>query len=124
MYFENELALEEAKKSYDDHPLLMLAARDRRSFEFMLQHFEKPSVVLIPDMVNFLAGKLQETNATRSNILVCFRKDSENVIDLKLKRVIVEELRARYSNVVDRDTIIANKIMSEGERQSYLKEIF
>lgn len=63
MYFENELALEDAAKSYDSHPLLTLAARDRKSFEFMLQHFEKPSVVLIPDMVNFLAGKMPKKNA-------------------------------------------------------------
>lgn len=65
MYFENELALEDAAKSYDSHPLLTLAARDKKSFEFMLKHFEKPSVVLIPDMVNFLVGRVQRGNVTR-----------------------------------------------------------
>ena len=58
VYFENEHALEETTKAYNSHALLTLAARDKRSFEFMLQHFENPSVVLIPDMVNFLIGKI------------------------------------------------------------------
>lgn len=47
---------------------------------------------------------------------MCFRKDSENIIDLTLKRAIIEELKTRYHNVVERDTIVADQITSEQER--------
>ena len=44
---------------YNDHPELVLLAREPLSFKTMVEAFEDTSVELIPDIVFFLENKLQ-----------------------------------------------------------------
>ena len=44
---------------YNDHPELVLLAREQLSFKTMVEAFEDTRVELIPDIVFFLENKLQ-----------------------------------------------------------------
>ena len=75
-YGTKELA--EAQKIYSSHDKLWVCAREKRSYEKMKLIF--PKVLLIPDIVFYLYGKIPGTNDHRTGVGLCLRTDKESIL--------------------------------------------
>ena len=81
IFFSNDeeglRTLQESIKIYSNHQHLTICSREKYSYDFMKDNFNKVNIMLIPDMVLYL--KPQNLNSVRNDILFCLRKDKEKI---------------------------------------------
>ena len=69
------LLLKEAVALQNHCSKLVIATRERKSYDFIKSHFDKAVVLLLPDVVTFLNFSSREK--TRNGIVICSRNDKE-----------------------------------------------
>lgn len=74
---ENEF--KNSKKIYSLNHHLVIAHRDNKSYDFMLDHFPIIKILLAPDCVLTLKGPYKEAQS-RKEIMICIRNDKEKIV--------------------------------------------
>ena len=122
IFFSNDeeglRTLQESIKIYSNHQHLTICCREKYSYDFMKDNFNKVNIMLIPDMVLYL--KPQNLNSVRNDILFCLRKDKEK-INYHLDETI-NELKKDYSIFIT-DTVINKSIYSFNRNKILLKKL-
>ena len=98
------LELKESARIYGNHPNLTLFAREKKSYNFMKSNF-KNHVELVPDIVMYLADKLDNNNISRDKkISICFRNDSEKTMSENINKSFITLISNNYQNIEIIDT--------------------
>lgn len=101
-YTNDKYGRRELKKSadiYSKHKFLTVCARESKSYDIMKSIY--PNVLLVPDIVLYLYGKLEVEDISRSNTVgICLREDKESIISEQLREQIVNAARSRFDNIV------------------------
>jgi len=94
---EGRKELEISKQIYNNHPNLIIMAREEKSYNFMKEHFYNAKVYLTPDIVMSLyKGSKKE----RSGALLLFRTDKEKTLEdnnIETIKSVVEEKFGNYN---------------------------
>lgn len=110
IYFsENEEGEKELLKSisvYTKHKNLMLIAREKISYNIMLEKFKQNKIILTPDIVMYLQ-KQNEINERRG-ALFCCRNDLEGILSQESKDYLYDCLQNSFESVYVIDTIGRN----------------
>lgn len=115
MYFSNtekgKKELEKSRKIYEEHPKLLLIAREETSYQTMKSEFSKNKVIKTPDIVTYLnkTGKEEKRNGA----LLILRNDIE--ANLKKNQIDnIEEIARKYfRNVEFDDTAKGERILEK-----------
>lgn len=113
--------LEISKRIYNGHKHLVLLAREKKSYFFMKEHFDKAKVYLTPDIVMTLERK---TNKPRKGALLLFRGDREKTLDNKIIEEIKSMVNERYGSYILSDMSVKTQghNVSGAYRDRLLKE--
>ena len=114
---EGEKQLVADSEFYSQRKNLLLVARDKYSYEIFNKYFSVPS----KQLSDVVLTQKAEGNFQREGVLVCFRKDKEQLLQENDKKKILEAVRNLYDKVEITDTVIefdGNK----GERDEKLIE--
>lgn len=125
-YSNTKYGNREQKKSvhiYNKHNNLVICAREEKSFEVCKKLYSNSKVLLIPDIVLYLALKYNNINNERNkNIIVgvCLRDDKERAISNHLievinnmneeKRFLTTMSNNDFINKIDRGKLVLDKI--------------
>lgn len=127
-YGTKELA--EAQKIYSRHDKLWVCAREKRSYEKMKLIF--PKVLLIPDIVFYLYGKIPDTDGYRTGVGLCLRTDKESILSENEKAKIykavmsnkqcgalstMEDNYSYYNTVQERWKVVERKLKEFSEKE-------
>lgn len=119
-YAKDENARLELKRSeeiYNKHEKLYICAREKFSFEFMKEHYNQCKIIFVPDIVLYLADKLEIGAEMREGVSFCFRKDKEKQIDdgeINLLKKIVENIG---ETVTVTDTVVKYNVYKENREE-------
>jgi len=104
--------LEITKSIYNSHSNLTIIARDEYSYKLARKYFPKCKTLVCPDFVLYLAPSNVDANffERRENILLCFRNDSESVINEDIKNTIKEYIKKINENYYEYDTTLDRDI--------------
>ncbi len=94
--------LNTSKRVYNNHPHLLLFARETESYQRMRLYFPRCEAGLVPDIV--LSLDKVEPVLERNGVLVCLRKDKEQSISGSFREILLEEVRKTFSAVEVTDT--------------------
>ena len=101
-YEDNESgrkSLKESQEIYSSHNHLVLAARERKSYEIMRTCYKKAKIIMIPDMALYLDE--YRADNIRNGVLLCLRSDREkNRTDCDDK-AITDALKSRDYTYTD-----------------------
>lgn len=75
-----------AKKIYQKHDNLWICAREEKSYKELSHMCSR--VLLIPDIVFYLYGKVKSTTQACNQVGICLRNDKESALTEKDKRII------------------------------------
>lgn len=92
--------LEKSQRIYSKHKNLWVCAREEKSYSKMKGLY--PNVLLIPDIVFYLKGKVKVENIidNQQNIGVCLRDDRESALTVEEKKRICELANFRGQSIV------------------------
>lgn len=112
------------KKIYKKCRDLTLIARDRYTYNFLINNFNRCKVMLSPDMVFYLSlCKLEDS--TKSNILICLRQDLESNLG-EMREQICKEVFSHFTEAYLFDTTVDRNITNKRrliEIESLLREL-
>lgn len=124
IYFSNSnkgnKELEKTKHIYSKHMNLIIAAREKTSYDMMKTIFPKNKIILTPDMVLY-SGGIQSV-LTGKDILVCIRNDKEGLLDSSQKTQLIKQLESRYTCVCISDTAVNRDVYPE-QRETELQDL-
>lgn len=124
-YTNDKYGRRELKKSadiYSKHKFLTVCARESKSYDIMKSIY--PNVLLVPDIVLYLYGKLEVEDISRSNTVgICLREDKESVISGQLRREILETAQSNFENIVYLSTMgqSSSAITTDSQRYDAIK---
>ncbi|WP_407969009.1 polysaccharide pyruvyl transferase family protein [Bacillus altitudinis] len=97
-----------AIQAYQQHPRLLLMARDQTTYQWMKQHFPNKEVWKQPDMVL----TLDETSKsqTRKGVLLCLREDKEAYLTKEKREQLQEHIKETYDQVGFITTTIGKRV--------------
>jgi len=101
---EGKLRLERNQKIYTKSKNLTIMLRDRASYEFAIQNFKTCKFIFAPDIVLSLPGI--HLPKLREGVLLCFRKDKEQVFDSQIQDSIKLYLNKSGISFSDTSTVI------------------
>lgn len=109
-----------------EHHNLVIAAREKYSFEIMKKHFLKNEIILVPDIVLYLSVN---TGSIRKNeALVVLRHDQEKKINAQEENLIYQYLEKINSSYKKIDTVLMKngkkRKMYRFNRKFYLRKMF
>ncbi|MGV8984108.1 polysaccharide pyruvyl transferase family protein [Clostridium sp.] len=106
-----EKQLKITRKIYNKHKNLTIVAREKISFDLMIQAFQNNNVILTPDIVMYL----NKTDLTiqRKGALICTRSDMESTLTDEKKNSIRSTVQKYYDNISTTDTVVDHLIPSE-----------
>ncbi len=116
----NHFRKKEMRSYYSGHINLLLCARERRSYEIMLENFEECKIALMPDMAFRLQSAAKASK--RNGVLICLRSDKESILSWDDKAKINCICRQRFNNVSESDTCIDYRVKKEN-REKILDQI-
>ncbi|PFG15090.1 polysaccharide pyruvyl transferase family protein [Bacillus sp. es.036] len=124
--FSNKLTgnvlFQKAKKIYNNHSNIVIAARDENSFTFSKNNFSNAKTILVPDIVLSYFDNVNNKGINRNGILVCLRDDKESAVESK-KLSIIDFFKNNFDiKVTVQDTEIGKKVM-KNEREKYVHEM-
>lgn len=123
IYFDEDKKSEigNTYKVFNSHPNITILTRDRRSFNFAIEHYPKNNKIeFVPDIVTYL----NETNLDneREGVLFCLRTDKEKINNPKIQEIYMK-LEEKGINCEITDTVVDDNF--EGEiRKMYLNSKF
>ncbi|MEE0876497.1 MAG: polysaccharide pyruvyl transferase family protein [Fibrobacteraceae bacterium] len=85
--FFGTLCLKRTRKTYSRHPNLTLMARERKSYDLMLQYFPQNRVVFTPDVV--LTYEIPPKDVNRKGIVLTLRNDEESFMSKDDKEKLI-----------------------------------
>lgn len=93
--FYGRRELERSRKVYNSHKHLVVCARERKSFEIMRKIYR--NVILVPDIVLYLKGKITLKRVEKKDCVgVCLRDDRESVISTEQKNSIYSAIKKAW----------------------------
>lgn len=110
-----------AKKIYNNHKSLILAAREKKSFEKYKKTFENNKIIFTPDIV--LSLNKENPKYEREDITLCLRSDGEKKINKSKEKILIESLKGKYK-IKYNDTHIDKNKMTVKEREIELEKIW
>ena len=118
IYYENDIKSKvEFKRGidvYNKHKNLYLLARDKESYEFMKNNYPAAHSLLVPDVVYYLAGKIEMNEKRGNDVIVCLRNEIESTIGENKRSEIISYLTNNLDNkILIFDTVIGRKIPFE-----------
>lgn len=110
--------LNTAIKIYSKHKNLTLAAREEKSYQFLLKHFSNNNIIKIPDIAFTLNYNHQ---GLRESLTICLRNDLEKSNSSDITNLIhsFEQDKIKYY-----DTHVGNIEINHDNRMKYLNEIW
>lgn len=117
---KGRLELQETQKIYSNHPDLTLIAREKVSYETMLQTFPNNNIILTPDIV--LSLRLEATNQrNRKGSMNCLRSDIESQFDIDDKTYLQKWISDKFVKVNITDTIAYEKLFRFTQKTHVIK---
>ncbi|WP_276740003.1 polysaccharide pyruvyl transferase family protein [Victivallis vadensis] len=115
--FFNPVIRERVARLFDDRGEVTLLCRDKISFENAQKMFSRSHLLLYPDIVTSLIGKMHYS-FPRTGILFCIRNDSESLYSMDA----IESLRTKFNRIPTElsDTTIS---LSFNELDKFRKKI-
>lgn len=113
--------LEISKKIYNAHRNLVILAREKKSYDFMLEHFYNAKLYLTPDIVMTLEKR---ENKNREGVLFLLRNDLEKTLRNEDVEKIKELVKIKYDKYKLSDMHIGNVNLQNKCRERILKEKF
>lgn len=105
---------EKSKKIYNSHKHFLIYAREERSYSVMKDAYE--NVKIIPDIVFSLS--IAPIQKSRNGCLLCFRHDQEKTISDADTQLILQQVRALFSDEIQyTDMISENKVITPAQRE-------
>lgn len=101
-YEDNEngrKSLKESQEIYSSHNKLVLAAREKKSYEIMKECYKKTKVIITPDIALYLDEYISDN--IRNGVLLCLRNDSEKNRTDYDDKVIIDTLKNRDYTYMD-----------------------
>lgn len=92
---EGKKQLEISKKIYNAHKNLVILAREKKSYDFMKEHFYNAKVYLTPDIVMTLK---KNADKKREGALLLFRNDREKVLSEEKIDKIIQVVKKHYKD--------------------------
>lgn len=119
---EGNKEFEETKEIYNRNKNLILISREEKSYGTMKKNFKNKNILLNPDTVLYLNNTINDRKFKREYIMTCLRDDKESILGSR-KDGLVDNLRKKYGQVVEFDTVI-NKSVYKNERETELNKMF
>jgi pyruvyl transferase EpsI len=94
---------------YSQHPEVNIFLRDKRSYALSRDVFPGNRSFLFPDTTFYMDGHPAQ-EAHREGAVLCFRNDTEKVVDTSLAKTISYMLKQRRISISRTDTVIANNV--------------
>lgn len=116
---EGKKEFEKSREIYNTHQNLVICAREKKTYDFILKNYPQIKALLAPDIVLYLdrSEKGQERN---NEILLCLRADPEkNITDQQTK--YIDEISQKYGQVRYIDTVIHRRVNPK-DREMVLTE--
>lgn len=101
--------LSKSKKTFNTHKNLMLLAREQFTFEFMKKYFNAKCMV-VPDIVFYLANKINPISAERICNMLCIRKEMESVLSIYERNMLIRNILERFPDTLIYDTEIKRTV--------------
>lgn len=116
-----KLELNKTKKIYNNHPNLILVAREELSYLKMIESFPNARILLAPDVV----FSMNKTNSSinRKGVSLVLRSDKEGVLSLDDKNNIKNILEKKFGSINEFDTCLS-KGVSINDRKTVLENLF
>lgn len=112
--------LKKSKSIYNAHSNLTLIAREKKSYEIMKREFANNNVLMTPDIVLYL--NQSKPVVKRKDILLCFRKDVESILNAEFKEELIRNILLKR-NVIVTDTVVDHSI-KKSKREKELLDIW
>ncbi len=113
--------IKQNKEIYENNKNLYICVREKYSYDFMKENFEKCNIYLIPDMVLYM--KPTQNNNTESDLItICLRNDREKTfsnINLLVKKINEKG----YNNYTITDTVIDRRLYTYNRIKMVNKKI-
>ena len=106
---EGKKQLEISKNIYNNHPNLVLIAREKPSYEFLKEHFTNAKIYLTPDIVLTLD---EQKEIKREGALLVFRTDKEKVISDECIKEIENKISEVYDSFIYSDMSLGSGIVN------------
>jgi len=113
---------EKSKKIYNKHRKLLICARENRSYKIMKEAYN--NVILVPDIVLYLIGRIRLNIEKNDKTGICLRGDKESILSQNIinairkipdKKNITTLSNEKYINKDVRKKKIYNKLKEFGE---------
>ena len=118
-----EIQKSRSKKIYSSCDKLLIAVREKYSYEYMKNNFHGIDTVLSPDIVLSLYHKIQMNEKKRSGIMICLRHDTESIHRHEINHLVSKIMR-KYDDAYIFDTTVTRDInddLREDEVESTLR---
>lgn len=101
--------LEVSKKIYNNHNNLIIMAREKKSYNFMKEHFYNAKIYLTPDIVMSMS---KHSNKERKGVLLLFRADKEKVLQEKDREMIKKLSDIKFGEYHLSDMDLTNEVIN------------
>ncbi|NFF80803.1 glycosyltransferase [Clostridium botulinum] len=123
IYYSNDengiKELEKSKEIYNSHNKLLLCARDKISYDTMINSYKNNKIIIMPDMVLFMGAI--ESNYNRDGILLCLKNDKESNLN-EDSRGKLKKIAEKYSEQVKITDTMIDKNVAKEIRKKYIDE--
>lgn len=112
-YMDNKFGKREFKKSlkiYNTHKKLILLAREKYTFDFLKENYINAKSLLVPDMVFYLADKIDIKELNRTSVMLCIRKEMESVLPGELRNEVIRDVLSKFPDGFIYDTEIKRTV--------------
>lgn len=118
------LLLKKARSLYGRHGDLTLFARDKRSFDFMQQHFPTSHISIAPDIVLWLNRLDTKIIREKNLITIALRVDKESQLSPKNRAEFINSLKQRDWHVIEYDTNLGDILLTGSRGNDELNRIW
>lgn len=115
-----KVELNKSKRAYSKNKNLIIAAREKESYEKMKTLYGEDKVILTPDIVLSLDKR---EKSIREGILTCLRNDKEKKLRASDESELYQRLRKKYTNVTIIDTLV-DKDVPINQRETELNKMW
>lgn len=110
-----------SKQIYNSHKDLILFAREKKSFNFMIKNFYNATIKLIPDIVFYLHQTNNDVKGGRNFVTTCLRSDEESV--LSSPQQVINDISKIDDELFIYDTYVARKIKYNIDRKLEVRSL-
>ncbi|MEA4969580.1 MAG: glycosyltransferase [Candidatus Pelethousia sp.] len=116
-YGEDSLArLERNRMVYAAAPNLTMTFRDKASYDFAVENFKHVRCAYVPDVV--LAVPNMTNEKVRNGVLLCFRKDLEQMIDSDVVEGIKAYFKDQKLSFTETDTVTERTVSHKNRKKA------